>query len=185
MASRLKELNPQVQCWIVDPPASGLLPLVRQGRGYETMESSPSAGLTRYSSDNSVRKVARSPGESPGFEGIGVDRVTANFARAFDAGLVDGALWGSSREAVEMVHYLQRTEGFAVGMSAALNVVGAVKLAQRLGSGSVVATVLCDGAERYASKAGSASWLEAQGLTPNPGATPAEFLETEPPSVAG
>merc|ERR1712136_313818 len=99
MASRLKELNPQVQCWIVDPPASGLLPLVRQGRGYETMESSPSAGLTRYSSDNSVRKVARSPGESPGFEGIGVD--------------------------------------------------GAVKLSQRLGSGSVVAPVLCDGAERY------------------------------------
>jgi hypothetical protein len=42
-----------------------------------------------------------------------------------------------------------RNEGIFLGPSAALNVVGAVKLARKLQAGSTVVTVLCDGGERY------------------------------------
>ena len=72
----------------------------------------------------------------------GIDRVTANFASGVDAGCVDGCLTGDDREAVEMAYYCLRNEGIFVGPSAALNVVGAVKLARRLPRGSTVVTVL-------------------------------------------
>ena len=48
-----------------------------------------------------------------------------------------------------MACYLLRHEGLFVGPSAALNVVGAVKAARELGEGKVVATVVCDGGDRY------------------------------------
>ena len=112
-------------------------------------------------------------------------RETANFASAE----VDGAFRGTDREAVEMAHYLLRNEGAAradgmrrapicsaesarrdaglfVGPSAALNVVGAVKLARKLGAGCTVATVLCDGGERYRATTFSAEWLRSKGLAP-------------------
>eukprot|EP00928_Gymnodinium_smaydae_P021156 TRINITY_DN18233_c0_g2_i1.p1 TRINITY_DN18233_c0_g2~~TRINITY_DN18233_c0_g2_i1.p1 ORF type:complete len:122 (+),score=17.06 TRINITY_DN18233_c0_g2_i1:75-440(+) len=109
------------------------------------------------------------------FEGIGIDRITANFARAFDSDCIAGAVKGSEKEAVDMAYYLKRAEGLAVGPSAALNVVGAVRLASLLGRGSVVATVLCDGAERYSEKLMDSAWLSAKGLEPHPGGAD-EFL---------
>ncbi len=42
---------------------------------------------------------------------------------------------GTDREAVEMAHYLLRNDGLFVGSSAAMNCVGAVKLARMLGPG--------------------------------------------------
>lgn len=176
VAAKLKELKPSLQCWIVDPPSSALLPLVRHGATYVTEGTSPSSGHTRYQGDVRVRYVARSAGDGRAFEGIGIDRVTANFARAWEAGLIDGAIGGSNREAVEMAHFLMRAEGLAVGPSAALNVVGATRLARMLGPKSVVATVLCDGAERYASKLLDTSWLATNDLTPT-GTGPETFIE--------
>lgn len=51
-----------------------------------------------------------------------------------------------------------------MGPSAALNVVGAVKAARRLGPGHTVVTVICDGGDRYRSKLYSPQWLASQGL---------------------
>lgn len=45
--------------------------------------------------------------------------------------------------------YLLRNDGLFVGSSAAMNCVGAVKVARSLGPGHTVATVLCDGGQRY------------------------------------
>jgi cysteine synthase A len=53
---------------------------------------------------------------------------------------------------MEMLHHLKTKEGLYVGPSAALNVVGAMKLARILGPGHTIATVICDGGERYDSK---------------------------------
>jgi cysteine synthase A len=53
-----------------------------------------------------------------------------------------------------------------VGPSAALNVVGAVKVARQLGPGHTVVTVLCDGGDRYRSKLYNAQWLKERGLAP-------------------
>ena len=65
-----------------------------------------------------------------------------------------------------MAHYLLRNEGIFVGPSAALNVVGAVKLARKLGQGCTVATVLCDGGERYRATTFNSAWLAEKKLTP-------------------
>jgi len=175
VASSLKEMNPAVACWIIDAPGSALEPLVAAGPSYATEGVSPSSDRTRYLGDRKVRFAARSPAGIDGvFEGIGIDRITTNFSQAFDASYIDGAIKGTEKEAVDMAYYLKRAEGIAVGPSAALNVVGAVRLALRLGRGSQVATVLCDGAERYLEKLDS-TWLSARGLEPHPGEVD-EFL---------
>jgi hypothetical protein len=62
--------------------------------------------------------------------------------------------------------YLLRNEGLFVGSSAAMNCVGAVKAARRLGPGHTVVTVLCDGGHRHLSKFHSPAYLEQFDLTP-------------------
>jgi cysteine synthase A len=61
---------------------------------------------------------------------------------------------------------LLRAEGLYLGLSAAINVAGAVKLARERGPGQVIATILCDGGGRYASKLYNPAWLREQGLEP-------------------
>ncbi|MBK9034144.1 MAG: cysteine synthase A [Myxococcales bacterium] len=132
----LKEARPRVQCWLIDCEGSSLYNHVIHG----TLDAAGSSVL----------------------EGIGIRRITANFAGA----TLDGAFAGTDREAIEMVHWLLANDGLFVGGSAALACVGAVKLARVLGSGATVATILCDGAQRYASRLFSSEWLAAKGLTP-------------------
>ena len=109
-------------------------------------------------------------------DGIGISRRTANFGTA----VVDGAFRGDDREAIEMAYYLLRNEGLFVGPSAALNVVGAVKLARKLGPGSRVATVLCDGGERYRATTFNAEWLASKGLTPKCEGDDLSFVKEDP-----
>jgi len=65
-----------------------------------------------------------------------------------------------------MAYYLLKHDGLFVGASSALNCVGAVKLARKLGAGHVIVTVLSDGGQRYLSKLYSKSWLENNNLMP-------------------
>lgn len=95
-------------------------------------------------------------------EGIGQGRVTKNVAAA----LVDDAYRIPDRIAVELVYHLLRAEGLYLGLSSAINVAGAVKLARERGSGQVITTVLCDGGARYASKLYHPAWLAEHHLTP-------------------
>jgi cysteine synthase A len=106
-----------------------------------------------------TERTLDAPGSSL-LEGIGIKRVTANFARA----RLDSALRVRDAEAIEMVYYLARREGLFVGGSAGLNVTAAVKLARRLGPGKVIVTVLCDGASRYLSRLFSEDWLAEHGF---------------------
>ena len=46
--------------------------------------------------------------------------------------------------------------------------VGAVRLAERLGPGNTVVTILCDGGDRYLSKQFNSEWLKEKGLSPSP-----------------
>lgn len=95
-------------------------------------------------------------------EGIGIRRVTANFAMA----RLDSAFQGTDAEAVQMVHWLLRKDGLFVGGSAGLNCVGAVKLAKKLGPGKTIVTILCDGGARYMSRLFNDEWLRAQKVKP-------------------
>ena len=95
-------------------------------------------------------------------EGIGIKRITANFAGA----PVDDAVRVDDRAMVEMAHWLVREEGLFLGGSAALNVVGAARYAATLPAGSRVVTILCDGGDRYRSRIYDAAWLAQNDVTP-------------------
>jgi cysteine synthase A len=95
-------------------------------------------------------------------EGIGIGRITDNFKHAE----LDGACRGTDQEAVNMAYYLMKKEGLFVGPSAALNLVGAVKVARKLGPGHTVVTIICDGGDRYISKLYNEAWLNKVSLVP-------------------
>ena len=105
-------------------------------------------------------------------EGIGQIRVTANLESA----PVDDAIRIPDAPILEMVHYLAYREGLFLGSSAALNVLGAVNVARKLGPGKTVVTILCDGAGRYLSRLFNEQWLNEKGLKPK--AQGLEFIET-------
>jgi cysteine synthase A len=136
ISSYLKSQNDAVVCAVIDPPGSSLY-------NYVTTGSLDASGASFT-------------------EGIGIRRVTANFARA----KLDRAFFGTDEESIEMVYWLLAKDGIFVGGSAALNCVGAVKLARVLGPGKTVATILCDGAGRYQSKLFNDEWLEEKGFRP-------------------
>ena len=140
-SAALKSLNPKITTFLVDPPGSVLFSYVTNG-----------------SADVAF------PGSSI-MEGIGIARITANMAKA----RLDGAFHCTDQEAVDMAYHLLRQDGVYVGPSAALNVVGAVKLARRLGPGKVIVTILCDGGDRYLSKLYNPVWLAEQDLMPTSG----------------
>ncbi|MBQ4193554.1 MAG: pyridoxal-phosphate dependent enzyme, partial [Clostridia bacterium] len=55
----------------------------------------------------------------------------------------------TDREAIETSKRLAREEGLMVGISSGTNVAAALRLAEKLGEGKTVVTVLPDTAERY------------------------------------
>ncbi len=132
----LKEQNPKISTYLIDPTGSGLY-------SYMTTGEFKAEG-------NSIT------------EGIGINRATANFNRA----RLDGAFRGTDQQVIEMAQYLLKHDGLFIGSSAALNVVGAVKLARKLGKGHTIATILCDGGGRYQSRMYNPEWLAEKGLTP-------------------
>jgi len=95
-------------------------------------------------------------------EGVGLNRLTANFARA----IINGAFRCSDREAVDMAQHLLQHDALWVGSSSAVNCVGAVRAARALGPGHVIVTVLCDGGARHVSKFHNEAYLTAAGLAP-------------------
>lgn len=63
--------------------------------------------------------------------------------------LVDRAIPVSHDDAIEMAHQLAEREGIFCGMSSGANVVAAVRIAEELGKGARVVTVLPDSRDRY------------------------------------
>ncbi|KAG0657503.1 Cysteine synthase 1 [Rhodotorula mucilaginosa] len=133
----LKDLSGgKTQCWLADPPGSVLESFINRG----VMERG-GGSIT---------------------EGIGQGRVTDNLAQDID--LLDGALHIPDADTIRMIYHLLDRDGLYVGASTALNVVAAKKLAEKLGKGSRVVTILCDGAYRYQSRLFSKKWLESKEL---------------------
>lgn len=93
-------------------------------------------------------------------EGIGQGRVTANLEDV----LVDYAYRVEDEEWLPVLFDLVKNEGLAIGGSAALNVVGAMRLAKELGPGKTIVTILCDYASRYQSKLFNRDFLNSKGL---------------------
>ncbi|KAJ9196667.1 hypothetical protein DTO166G4_4443 [Paecilomyces variotii] len=95
-------------------------------------------------------------------EGIGQGRITDNLKPDID--LLDGSLNISDEKTIEMIYRCLDEEGLYLGASSALNVVAAKEVAEKLGKGHTVVTILCDGAYRYADRLFSDKWLRSKNL---------------------
>ena len=93
-------------------------------------------------------------------EGIGQGRITANLEDA----PIDVAYQIPDSEWLPIAFRLLSEEGLCLGGSAAVNVAGALRLAERLGPGHTIVTVLCDSGQRYQSKMWNPEFLRAKGL---------------------
>lgn len=80
-------------------------------------------------------------------QGIGGNFVPKNL----DFEIVDGIVDVASDDAIAMSRQLANNEGLAVGISSGANVCGAIEIADKLGEGKSVVTVLPDTGERYLS----------------------------------
>lgn len=141
------------------------------------------AGVTRYLKEVSGGRVRAVLADPPGSvlhsyiqsggqltersggsitEGIGQGRVTDNLAP--DVALIDDSLRIDDDKSVNMVYRCLDEEGLYLGASSALNVVAAKEVAELMGPGHTVVTMLCDGAYRYAERLFSHKWLESKGL---------------------
>jgi cysteine synthase A len=141
------------------------------------------AGVTRYLKEKSNGRVKSFLADPPGSvlhsyiqsggklaerqggsitEGIGQGRVTDNLQP--DIALVDGSLHISDEKTIEMVYRCLDEEGLYLGASSCLNVVAAKEVAEKLGPGNTVVTLLCDGAYRYADRLFSRKWLTEKKL---------------------
>ncbi|MCH8247700.1 MAG: cysteine synthase family protein [Bacteroidetes bacterium] len=103
-----------------------------------------------------VRCIAVQP-DSPlhGIEGV-KHLETSRVPGIFDARLVDEELRVSTEEAQTMTRRLAREEGLLVGISSGANVVASLRVAERLGEGTVI-TILCDDGTHYL---GESFWTE-------------------------
>jgi cysteine synthase A len=101
--------------------------------------------------------VAVEPAQSPLLSGgrarpHGIQGIGASFVPAvFDRSVVDEIMTVEDDDATRMTLRLTREEGLLVGISAGANVHAARIIAQRLGPGRTVVTVLPDTGERYLS----------------------------------
>lgn len=93
-------------------------------------------------------------------EGIGQSRITANL----DGAPIDVAFRVPDAEAFPILHELMARDGLHLGLSSAINVAGAERLARHLGPGKRIVTILCDNGSRYLSTIWNGEWLAARGL---------------------
>ncbi|KAJ8429464.1 hypothetical protein Cgig2_015316 [Carnegiea gigantea] len=149
------EKNANIKCFLIDPPGSGLFNRVTRG--------------VMYTKEEAEGKRLRNPFDTI-TEGIGINRLTQNFMMAE----LDGAFRGTDKEAVEMSRYLVKEDGLCLGSSSAMNCVGAVRVAQKLGPGHTIVTILCDSGMRHLSRFYKDEYLSQLGLAPS--ATGLEFL---------
>jgi cysteine synthase A len=132
---------------LVDPPGSALYHAIEHGIAYAPQQRERSLKRHRYDT------LA---------EGIGLDRLTQNLTESMDC--IDTAIRVSDQEAVDMAHFLLRTEGLWVGSSSAMNVVGAVRTALDLPTDSRVVTVICDAGQRHVTRFWNKDFILEWGL---------------------
>ena len=93
-------------------------------------------------------------------EGIGTGRITNNFDRA----LIDEAFQTDDTKALNIVYDLIERQKIVLGGSSGINIAGAIKLAQKMGPGKTIVTILCDHGKRYASKIFNKEFLKSKNL---------------------
>ena len=97
-------------------------------------------------------------------EGIGQGRITANLKDV----AIDTQFSIPDDEALPYIFSALKNEGLYLGGSSAINIAGAVRLAQQLGKGKTIVTILCDSGSRYQSKVWNPKFLASKNLPTPP-----------------
>jgi cysteine synthase len=134
VAIALKERNPKVRIALADPMGSALYSFYAHGH-----LKSEGSSIT---------------------EGIGQGRITENLEGA----PIDVAYQIRDAEAVAVIFDLLEHEGLCLGGSSGTNVAGAIRLAQDMGPGHVIVTVLADYGTRYQSRLFNPEFLRSKQL---------------------
>lgn len=106
---------------------------------------------------SSVKIVAVEPAGSPVLSGgeagpHKIQGIGAGFVpKVLDMALLDQIITVTDEEAYQTTKQLAKKEGLLVGISSGANVFAAQKVAESLGAGNNVVTILCDTGERYLS----------------------------------
>lgn len=130
----LREKNPDVCVGLADPLGSSLYSYFSQGE--------------LKSSGNSVA------------EGIGISHLTENLKDT----AIDLPLQISDEEALPLLFDVLLHEGLCLGGSSGINLAGAKRMAEELGPGHTIVTVLCDNGTRYQSKIYNPVFLKSKQL---------------------
>jgi len=93
-------------------------------------------------------------------EGIGQGRITANLEDA----PIDEPFQIPDEEALPIIFDLVMYEGHVLGGSSGINIAGAIRLAEKLGPGHTIVTILADYGMRYQSKMFNPEFLRAKNL---------------------
>jgi cysteine synthase len=131
----LREKNKDIVTGVADPRGAAMYDLFTRG------EAKPSEG-------GSIT------------EGIGLGRVT----NIIEDIKVDHAYLIPDEEAVPVIFDLIEHEGLCMGGSSGINVAGAIRLANEMGPGHTIVTILADFGTRYQSKLFNPEFLRAKNL---------------------
>jgi cysteine synthase A len=135
VSTALKDRNPNVTIGLADPMGSALFEHHKTGE---------------------LKAEGRSI-----MEGIGISIITDNFREA----RIDNAYQITDEEALPYIFNLIKHEGLCLGGSSGINIAGAVRLAEELGPGHTIVTILCDYGHRYQSKLFNPAFLKRMKLT--------------------
>ncbi|KAJ6128083.1 Tryptophan synthase beta subunit-like PLP-dependent enzymes superfamily [Penicillium samsonianum] len=135
VARFLKPLLPKLTVVLADPQGSGLFNRVVYGVMFDVKERE---GTRRRRQVDTI------------VEGIGINRVTANFEAGKE--MIDDAVRVTDAQALAMARWLVEKDGIFIGSSSAVNCIAAVKTARKLGPGHRIVTVLSDSGSRHLSR---------------------------------
>lgn len=134
VGSALRRMNPEIKIGLADPGG---------------------ASLYSYYNDGELKAEGTSI-----TEGIGQSRITKNLEDL----IVDFPYRVTDEEALTILYKLVTDEGLCLGGSSGINIAGAVKMAQEMGPGHTIVTILCDYGNRYQSKLYNPEFLRSRDL---------------------
>lgn len=141
---------------LIDPPGSTLYNKVKYNIAYTPQQKERALLRHRYDT------IA---------EGIGLDRITHNFAIGVDHDVIDDAILIQDQDAVDIAHWLLKEEGLFVGSSSAMNVAGLIRFSLQSANQHdmqkrtrCIVTVICDGGQRHLTRFWNRDFIRNRGL---------------------
>ncbi len=138
------QMDGEVSAFVAGVGSGGTL----QGVGKFLKEKDPSILVVAVEPENAAALLGKEPGLHQ-IQGIGDGFVPA----VLDVEMIDEVITVSDEDAIQTAREVARIEGVLAGTSSGANVWSAIKMAEKLGLGKNVVTVLPDRAERYFSTA--------------------------------